>query len=448
MKKGAKTAIAAVAVGAAVVALGLFCVYKHFVTPERIVLLSCMNLKDDIDSAFDYLNEDEYGIIDAYLSEGGKITTDLTVTGESALKGMDVSISSNRDEQCAVTDISLYDKLNFSVYKDSSSFLINTPLFGGGFSLPVYNFVSEWNGSIFGAMLPIKESSGFETLAMNFITGGYDISEFVNYGGDDLKNILSGIEIKKNGKVSVMVDRNTKKASEYTLFIDEDKAKAIFELFANYAAEKSNGEIEVFASDTGISKDDAVKEFKNGIISMARSTELRFRIDNLTLRELSVVTDGHEYTLALSGEKNPFDSIAFYKDGDVQNAIRRSVSGSSGVFRDSVSKGDTTVFTIDSKADSADIRLNFDGITADISAYGKTVTDDAISFENVEMHFNDMVTLEGNFSISDVYDSDFSFNKSGEYIDILNIGEEEWEAVSGTVIKALELLSPLKGNNM
>lgn len=446
MKKGAKTAIAAVAVGAAVVALGLFCIYKHFVTPQRIVLLSCMNLKDDIDSAFDYLNEDEYGIIDDYVSDGGKITTDLTVTGESALKGMDLSISSNRDEQCTVTDISLYDKLNFSVYKDSSSILINTPLFSGGFSLPVYNFISEWNDSIFGSMLPIQEGSGFETSAMNFITGGYDISEFVNFGGDDLKNILSSIEIKKNGKAAVMVDRNTKKATEYTLSVDEDKAKAILELFANYAAEKSNEEIEAFAADNGISKDDAVEEFKNGIVSMARSTELKFRIDNLTLRELSVVTDEYEYTLALSGEKNPFDSMAFYKDGDVQNAIRRSVSGNNGVFRDSISMGDTTVFTIDSKADSTDIRLNYDGITADISAYGKTLTEDTISFENIEMHLNDMVTLEGSFSISDVYDSDFSFNKSGEYIDILNIGEDEWKAVSGTVIKALELLNPLKGN--
>ena len=39
------------------------------------------------------------------------------------------------------------------------------------------------------------------------------------------------------------------------------------------------------------------------------------------------------------------------------------------------------------------------------------------------------------------YDSDFGFTRSGEYVDLLNITEDEWEAVSGTLLGAFDLFS-------
>ena len=66
-------AIASAAAGVVVVGVGMFGIYRHFVTPERVIALSVMNLREAFDEAFDYIDDEESDIIKDYAQDGGKL---------------------------------------------------------------------------------------------------------------------------------------------------------------------------------------------------------------------------------------------------------------------------------------------------------------------------------------------------------------------------------------
>ena len=87
------------------------------------------------------------------------------------------------------------------------------------------------------------------------------------------------------------------------------------------------------------------------------------------------------------------------------------------------------------------MRLNYDDIEAYVSAHSMKELGAVTEFEGFEIGVDGLLTLEGTLDIYDDYDEDFSFSKSGDYVDILSISNEEWQAVSGTFISGLKLLS-------
>ena len=169
--------------------------------------------------------------------------------------------------------------------------------------------------------------------------------------------------------------------------------------------------------------------------------DIVLKIDGTELREVVIKADGTDYTAAFEGEKNRFDMMSFYVNGDTQNAWRRVKSGNSSNTSDKISKGGTTYFTFETYPDGFDMRLNYGDTEAYIIAYDIKELGAVTEVEGFKIGIEGLMTLKGTLDIYDDYDEDFSFSKSGDYVDILSISSEEWQAVSGTFISGLKLLS-------
>lgn len=424
-----KTVIIAAAAGAAVICAGLFGIYKYFVTPERVVALSLMNAYERLDGAFDHIDKLDMDIIKDHAEKGGKITFSAEAAESMMLGGMPVELTVNSDGSCSVADISFYDRVSFQIYRDSEQTLVNTPLFGGGFYLPVDGFADEWNSSIFGSIAQVPDEYDPAEIAWKTVKGEYSFSEFIGSYGEELKAALSGVRLEKGGKVNVIINNDTERADSYTADIGKEEADKLVSAAVDYICKKDGANEEQRQKIT-----ESLSVPENGI-------NIVFKVKDLMLREAEITIGENKYTAALTGENDPFDDMTFYKNDDTKNAVRRSVSGSNGVFSDKISMGGTTVFTIEGSADGYDIRYNMDGITFDLSARGKITDEHSMSFSDVSVNFNDLIELDGSLTVSNEYDSDFGFTRSGEYVDLLNITEDEWEAVSGTLLGAFDLFS-------
>lgn len=424
-----KTVIISAAAGAVVICAGLFGIYKHFVTPERVVALSLMNTYEELDGALDHIDAADLGILKEYSENGGKLQLSGSTSDSMLFGGMPVELTVNSDGSCYVADVSLYDKVSFKLYKDGIQLLVNTPLFGGGFSLPVKDFAEKWNSSIFGNISQMPNEYDPSEIALKTLKGEYIFSEFIGSYGGELKSVLGEINLEKGGKVNVMVNNDTKSADSYTAHIEKEQADKLVSAVVDYICKKDGNDEE---QRQKITEALSVPDDGIGVV---------FKVSDLKLREAEITIGENKYTAAFTGESELFDDMIFYKNDDIKNAVRRSLSSSDSGFSDKVSVGDATVLTLEGSADGYDIRYNMDGITFDLSAHGKTGIERQLSFSDVTVNFNDLIELEGSLTVSDEYDSDFGFTKSGEYVDLLNITEEEWEAVSGTLLGALELFS-------
>lgn len=419
-------AIVSAAAGIVVVGAGLFGIYRHFVTPERVIALSVMNLHEAFDEAFDYIDDEDADIIKDYVKDGGKLALNMTLETDGPLGGMPVSLTANSDGRCTVTDIKLYDEMEFSVYKDDEQTLINTPLFGGGFSIDNDELAEKCRMAVYGMEYGGAYATSDSILA-GFVTDRYSVSDYIAYGSEELKAAVAELDIRHTGHGNVMIGGSTKRASTYSVHVSSEAAKRFVSVLADY-----------------ICMTDGVGETEHDEIMAAFGeidVDMVFRVRGNMLREIFVAADGYdEYTVAFCGEGNPFDQIAVYKNGDTRNAVRRTLTGSGGKYSDEVKVGDTTVFTAEYGKDSVSARLDIEGTVITASAEGKTGTDESISFDKAELSVNDSFTLTGGLTLSEEYDEDFGFSKSGEYVDLLSISDEDWAAVSGTLVSALELL--------
>lgn len=444
MSSRTKIIIISAAAGAAAVGAGIFGVYKYFVTPDRVVLLSMLNTREELDSAFEYIDKTDSELIKHYSDEGGKLTLNLSAAEESVFAGMPVNIIVNSDGRCSVSEIDLYDRFKFETYKDSEQLLISTPLFNGGFRLPVNNFTKEWNGSIFGSVFQLPESGAAAEILRGFLTGDYGLSGFIESKNAEIKAAAQTVEINKAGRANVTIDNKTRGADVYKMHLSMEFCDDVLSLLSEYICSTPAGaeKVKAIAAESGISEAEAADDIKNSLSVLSGEYDITLKVNDLKLRELDVCRDGGDtYTVSLRGGSNIFSDIIVYKNGDVQNALRRVVTGANGNFNDSVSIGNATVLTIESDSNSFGIRYNMDDIVLDVSAYGKMGTDTSVSFSNVDININDTVRLIGSAELTEEYDSDFGFSKSGEYVDLLKITTEDWEAVSGTILAALGLLS-------
>ena len=443
MSSRLKTVIICICAAAVVIAGALFGIYKYFVTPQRMVLLSLMDVKEELGESFSYLDESGFEDIKDFFSEGGKLDSELVMTDSIFNDGMKVNFTANKDESCAVSDLTFNDKFDFKIYKDSSQVYINTPLFGGGFKIPVRTFAQEWNSSIFKDIVTLPQSYGAAGVIKDFVLENYDAENFVKSSGADIKALAESIEIEKTGTAAVMEGSKTKRAAEYTAHITKQQAESFIDILLRYIEKSGYGsqKLEAIAEASALTKDEVVAALENELKGFASDMDIVLKIDGTELREVVIKADRTDYTAAFEGEKNRFDMISFYVNGDTQNAWRRVKSGNSGNTSDKISKGGTTYFTFETYPDGFDMRLNYGDTEAYIIAYDIKELGAVTEVEGFKIGIEGLMTLKGTLDIYDDYDEDFSFSKSGDYVDILSISSEEWQAVSGTFISGLKLLS-------
>ena len=443
MSSRLKTVIICLCAAAVVIAGALFGIYKYFVTPQRMVLLSLMDVKEELEESFSYLDEGSVEDIKDFFSEGGKLDSELVITDSIFNDGMKVNFTANKDENSTVSELTFNDKFDFKTYKDSSQIYINTPLFGGGFKIPVRTFAQEWNSSIFKDIVSLPDGYGAAGVLKDFAIGNYDAENFVKSSGSEIMALAGMIEIEKTGSAAVMEGSKKKKASEYTAHITKQQAESFIDILLGYIEKSGYGsqKLEEIAEASALTKEEAAAVLENELKSFAYDMDIVLKIDGTELREVVIKADGADYTAAFEGEKNRFDMMSFYVNGDTQNAWRRVKSGKSGNTTDKISKGGTTYFTFEANSDGFDMRLNYDGIEAYVSAHSMKELGAVTEFEGFEIGVDGLLTLKGTLDIYDDYDEDFSFSKSGDYVDILSISSEEWQAVSGTFISGLKLLS-------
>ncbi len=430
------TVIISVCAGAAIIAGGLFGVYKRFVTPDKIVALSLINAKKDAEKAFEYFDDDEKEILADFFEDGGSAEANFRFSDSAVLDGMSFSVKSNSDGKCTVSEIGLENGMKIQTYKDSEQMFVNMPIFNGGFEIPVADFAKKWNASIFKDIAAIPEDYSMGGIAAGFVSGKYSVDEFKDNYGDRIKSaiyrILQKNPIKRNGTASVMVENKTKKAEVYTTVIEKQEAESLLVgIAADYIWNNSDKQ-----------DPESAQQLQNMFAAYADDYELSFKINNMTLRELELKNPaGNTWTIAFEGVGNSFDTIVCYKNNDVQNAIRRVHRSDSGKLSENIYFGEVGTLTLEESRTALNIKLTVNGMDITFDAFGKTVTDDAVSFNDAELTVDGICTVSGSFSVSDEYNEDFSFNKAGQYVNLLEIGQDEWEAVTGTLLKGIELLS-------
>ena len=425
------TVIIAVCAAAAVIAGGMYGIYRHFVTPDRIVALSIINAVNDAEKSLGYFDDDEKEILEDFLDDGGKLEADFTISDSAVLNGMSFSVKSNSDGNCTVSEIGLENGMTLETYKDRERIYVNMPVFKGGFEVPVADFAKKWNASIFKNIVSMPEECTVGSIAAGFFTGKYSADDFADAYGERLKSevqqILYKNPIKKNGSAAVTIDNKTKRAKVYTLKIDRASAQTLLDEFA--------ADYIWYANDYKCD----LQPLQDMFAEYADDYELSFMLDGVTMRELELKNSaGESLTAAFEGKGNPFDVIVCYKNDDVENAVRRVHNNSGGRLSENIYFGKNGSFTLEESRSMLSAKMIFNDLDASFNAYGKTVTEDKISFDNAELKLDGICSLNGSLSVSDEYDRDFSFSKAGQYVNLLEIGQDEWEAVTNTLLNGIK----------
>lgn len=273
MSKILKTILISILVTAAVVAVGMFAVYKYFVTPERVLQLSLVQAGKDIKDSFNLFTEQEKELFDDISENGSKTELSFEVEDIPLIGGKPISVISNTDTMCSVTEIDAGD-FSFTAYKDKENMLINTSLFDGGFMIPTAEFAKEWNDSIFRDMMEVStQYSGKDAIA-DFIKGDFELAEYAPEILSVFKNITEKNPVKKEKKMPVMIGGKSKKADVYSLTLTkEDAQKLLLEVPAAYAI-ACGGEI----------SDERERQIKEYFESFADDYEIAFRIYGKKIR--------------------------------------------------------------------------------------------------------------------------------------------------------------------
>jgi hypothetical protein len=238
--------------------------------------------------------------------------------------------------------------------------------------------------------------------------------------------------VKQSGTASVMVENKTKKAKVYTTKIEKQEAENLLvDIAADYIINKDE--------ETIGDKDEQIKNLFN---EYADDYELSFKIDSLTLREIELKDSKDEtLTVAFEGKDNPFDIIVFYKNGDIKNSVRRIHESNGGEYSEKIYFGENGSFSFEEGTSMLKADLSISDFEMTFNAYGKSVTEDSISFDNAELDLNGLCKLSGSLSVSNEHENDLAFEKSGQYVKLLEIGQDEWEAISDMLLKGIDLLS-------
>lgn len=418
MKQQLKKVIIIICACVAILAGVLFGMYKIFVTPKVIVGLALNNAKEGITKSTEFfIDSDEKELIQRIRKNGGKTEMNITVSESSFLEGASAEITSNSDGTCAVTEIKFNDYLTLETYKDAERILINTPLFSGGFEVKLDDIEEAIVNSIFKDKIVSSPSAMASSAVLAFMAGDAEV-DF-----DMLKSIASGTDIKKSGKATVIIGSETKKADEYTAHIASEDMDRIINILKAYGKE------------LGIEEAD----MENSLQSIRTDCDIAFKIKNFELYEICITTAESEKTIAFTGDKNQFDTIVYYENDDTKNAVRRYHDQRGNNITEEITVGEKTVLSIDKNIDKTEVRVGSGEYPFVISVSGKNVGDHSLSYQNLEFGLEDRFMITSDLYVSEDYDADFAFDKSGEYIDLFSITQDAWSAVSGVLTQGIKI---------
>lgn len=453
-----KVALISACSAAVVIAGGLGAIYKTVATPERVVEVSMLNTYNEAKKSFNLSGDKEWDIIKS-LPDGGKTDIDFTIKDIPLLGDTNIGITSNSDGNCSVSDISLGSFGDIKTYKDDEEILINTSLFNGGFKIPIKNFAEEWNNSALKDLIKLPESDSPLGLIAGAANHKESIKAFVKDNISEIKGIAeeSLNNIKLDGTANVMVGTKAKKAKVYRTTLTKDQMQKLTDLVENY-----------IKNDSELSS--SMSSFADLALNAAvNSYDIAFKVDAMKVRELEITpatvsgsegdtdtdtksadnssdkTGGDTYTVAFYGEDNPMDMVAMYVNGDTQNAIRRIHTEKSGTVTETITANGSEAVLTDSK-DSTTITVNGADSKFELNGYGKSVSNDTLSYSDAELTAGSFST-SGTISVSKLYDKDFSFDKSGEYIDILNINPDELSTIFSAFFGGIDLFGSGSGSD-
>lgn len=426
-KKG--TVIVSVCAGLTVLAVGMFGIYKHFVTPERIVALTMINAAKDAEKSLNFcIDEDEAEVISKVVKKGGKTELNFDVSNSLLFDGASFSITGMSNGRETVSKININDIITLDAYKNNEKILINLPLMGG-IEIPMNDFAKQWNSSIFKDIITLPESGDSPAAVAGTAAGiiglAYTDNEFTAELGRIVKKNLERNPIKKTGTKSVVAGNKSERAKVYRTRADKecvDEIKELVQRAAQSMIEKDNAQLA-----------EQINESLNG------EYELEFAIDDFTLRELNIISDtGDVYTVALEGRGNVFSNVALYKNNDTGNAVRRTHIENSGGIVEEITAGQNN-FRLENSVTSMKAKLSADGWDTELTIAHKNVTDDSVSYSGVELNLGGVCTLSGDITMTDEKAENLSFNIASNYINLLEISPNQWERLVDIILKGVGL---------
>ena len=419
MSKTLKTVVICICVSVAVVAAGLFGLYRYFVTPERIIQLAFIQSGKNIEDTSDIFTVKEKELFDDILQNGSKTELSFTTENIPLIDGKQISVTTETDTVCSVTEIDA-GKLRLTTFKDKERILVNTSLFGGGFEIPTAEFAKEWNESIFKDIIKISPQYSGKNAISDFAKGKFDFAIYQHPISVIFNDITEKNPVEKKGKSAVMSGSKVKKADTYVIKVTkEDAERFLMAVPADYAV--------ACGAENSPEK---TKQIQQYFKSLADDYEITVKIHNKEIRETEIKnSNGETATIAMKGEKNPFDVIELYKNGDSKNSVRRVHTEPGGSVCEKLYVSDREVFSFENNVNDVKMRFDNDIVNIDLNIYGKRVTEDSIYLSDIQLSVNDTFNISGEGMLSKNYDRDFSFEKTGQYINVLDISQEEWDIV-------------------
>ncbi len=421
MRENLKKVVIIICICAAIVAAMLFGLYKIFVTPEVIVGLALNNAIEDIAKSTDFFaNTDEKEVVQRVMKNGGKAEMNISISESALLDGVSAQVTSNSDGSCAVTEINVNEYLTLMAYKDDERILINTPLFNGGFEIQTENMETAIADSVFADKIVASPETLAAPTVIRYITGGAGIA-----GLDikELKAVADNIEIKRSGRGSVLTGGKTRKADEYTAHITSDDMGIIIDVLKKYGKEYRITEADM----------------ENILQGLRTDCDVTFKIRSFELYEVCIATPEGKKTISFTGEKNQFDNMTYYENDDLKNSVKRYHDRRGNNITETITVGDKTVLSIDTNIDKTEIRIGSGENPFVMFISGKNAGDYYVSCQSLEFGLEDRFMITSDLYLTEVYDEDFAFDKSGEYVNLFTITQDAWAAVSGVLMEGVKL---------
>lgn len=405
----------------------VFALYKIFVTPKVIVGLALNNAKNNIIQSVDFFTDmDEKDVVQRIMKKGGKTEMDITVSKSAFFEGINASVVSNSDLKSTVTEINLYSKFKIDVYKDKEHLLINTPIPGGNFEVKLDNMDEEISNSVFRDDVIKSDEAMMASGVVSFVSGGLNNINKL----DEIKNIIMDIDIEKGKSENILIGSKTQKANVYIAHLKSEDMDKIISMLKAYCEDK-----------LGIRK----KYLEKVLNGLSTDCDVKFKIKNFKLYEINIETpDNKERTISFTGEKNMFDNIIYYENGDVKNAVRRHHNRRGNMITEKITIGDDIGLNVKKTNRDMEIQIGSDDKTFIINASGKKIGDNCISYDTIDFGLEDkFIIMAQNVNFYEKYDEDFSFGKARHYINLFKIGEREWNTTSRFITESINKIKNL-----
>ncbi len=399
-----------IVIGTVFIALAvvLFILYKIFVTPNVKVALMLIEAKEDIATSFDYyLNDDEKDIVEYATNLSGESEYNLTFEKSPLFEGSSAVLTTNGNATASVSKLKFNSLISLDLYADKSNILINLPVFDGGLRIP------------YGESLTLSDSdsSGLH----GFLTASNIDADFFKTKKSELIDFIMQADIQINGSDKVKVGNDTKKADVYEIKLTEADMLTLTDIIESYPKAKDS-----------VSKTDIA----NMLTEFAKNNTIYLKIRNYNLYEISIVGKD-KHTVTFSGEDNQFNSITYSVNGKA--LLSRKKTTDKDTSTDVITVNGKKLLSLKRNEEDSSLAFNNGKTKIRINATGMNISEDVLSYDNVEFKFGDNFAVSGEYSLrKQTQTSSLNFDNTGKYLDVSKLSPEEWTGITETVTELLE----------